>query len=106
MRSRRSTWVDVEHNTIGGNMRLVRILLSVVLSGCGPVALAQSTADYPHRAIRIIVPVAAGRNVDLVARTLAAPTPKNLAQPVLLHNHPATPNLPATHLLPTSPPPP
>jgi len=45
-------------------MRLARILLSAVLSGYGPVALAQPSADYPHRAIRIIVPVAAGGNVN------------------------------------------
>ena len=59
-------------------MRLARILLSAVLSGCGPVALAQATADYPHRAIRIIVPLAAGGNVDIVARTLADQVSKSL----------------------------
>src|SRR5258706_15808168 len=78
MRSRRSTWVDVEHNTIGGNMRLARILLSAVLSGYGPVALAQPSADYPQRAIRIIVPVAAGGHVGLLPRTGAHQGPKNL----------------------------
>src|SRR5438445_12858362 len=88
MRSSRSTWVDVEHNTIGANMRLARILLSAVLSGCGPAALAQSAADYPHRAIRIIVPLAAGGNVDLVARTIADQVSKSLGQPVLFENRP------------------
>src|SRR2546426_9646519 len=88
MRSSRSTWVDVEHNTIGGDMRLARILLSAVLSGCGPAALAQSTADYPHRAIRIIVPLAAGGNVDIVARTLADPGSKSPGQPGLRQNPP------------------
>src|SRR5258708_5811580 len=88
MRSRRSTWVDVEHNTIGGNMRLARILLSAVLSGCVPAALAQSTADYPHRAIRIVVPLAAGGNVDIVARTLAGQVSKSLGQTVLVENRP------------------
>src|SRR2546430_13660953 len=84
MRSRRSTWVDVEHNTIGGNMRLAPILLSAVLSGCGPVALAQSTADYPHRAVRIIVSLAAGGNLDILPRTLPGPGFENLGQAVLL----------------------
>ncbi len=60
-------------------MRLARILLSAVLSGYGPVALAQSSADYPHRAIRIIVPLAAGGNVDIVARTLADQVSKSLS---------------------------
>jgi len=58
-------------------MRLARILLSAALWASGPVALAQSP-DYPHRAIRIIVPLAAGGNVDIVARTLADPVSKSL----------------------------
>src|SRR2546430_15129937 len=88
MRSRRSTWVDVEHNTIGGDMRLATILLSAVLSGCGLVALAQSTADYPHRAVRIIVPLAAGGNVDIVARTPADPVSKTPGQAVVVEKPP------------------
>src|SRR6266571_2983520 len=91
MRSMRSTWS--EHNTIGANMRLARILLSAVLSGCGPAALAQSAADYPHRAIRIIVPLAAGGNVDIVARTLADQVSKSLGQPVLVENRPGASSL-------------
>src|SRR5258706_3737043 len=97
MRSRRSTWVDVEHNTIGGNMRLVRILLSAVLSACGTAALAQ--ADYPHRAIRIVVPVAAGGNVDLVARTVADQVSKSLGQTVLVENRPGASSLVGTQFV-------
>src|SRR5438309_11819032 len=98
MRSRRSTWVDVEHNTIGGDMRLATILLSAVLSGCGLVALAQSPADYPHRAARIIVPLAAGGNVDIVARTLADPVPKTLSHAVVVGNRPGAATLLGTQL--------
>src|SRR6266705_1719173 len=97
MRSMRSTWS--EHNTIGGNMRLARIVLSAVLSGCGPVALAQSAADYPHRPIRIIVPLAAGGNVDIVARTLADQVSKSLGQPVLVENRPGASSLVGTQLV-------
>src|SRR5256886_2605146 len=99
MRSRRSTWVDVEHNTIGGDMRLATILLSAVLSGCGLVALAQSTADYPHRAVRIIVPLAAGGNVDIVARTLADPVSKTLGQAVVVENPPGASSLVGTQFV-------
>jgi hypothetical protein len=67
-------------------MRLATILFSAVLSGYGPAALAQSTADYPHRAIRIVVPLAAGGNVDIVARTLADQVSKSLGQAVLVGN--------------------
>src|SRR6267154_6037432 len=99
MRSRRSTWVDDEHNTIGGDMRLAPILLSAVLSGCGPAALAQATADYPHRAIRIVVPLAAGGNVDIVARTLADQVSKSLGQTVLVENRPGASSLVGTQFV-------
>src|SRR5258708_25403219 len=104
MRSSRSTWVDAEHNTIGGNMRLARILLSAVLSGYGPVALAQSSADYPHRAIRIIVPLEAGGNVDIVARTLADQVSKSLGKTVLVENRPGASSLVGTQFVARSAP--
>src|SRR5467141_9270 len=99
MRSRRSTWVDDEHNTIGGDMRLAPILLSAVLAGCSPTALAQATADYPHRAIRIVAPLAAGGNVDIVARTLADQVSKSLGQPVLVENRPGASSLVGTQFV-------
>jgi len=78
-------------------MRLARIVLSVALSACGTAALAQ--ADYPHRAIRIIVPLAAGGNVDLVARTLADQVSKSLGQPVLVENRPGASSLVGTQFV-------
>src|SRR6266540_1191339 len=109
MRSMRSTWGSssmtvVEHNTSEGNMRLARILLSAALSGCAPVALAQSSADYPHRAIRVIVPLAAGGNVDIVARTLADPVSKSLGQTVLVENRPGASSLVGTQFVARSAP--
>src|SRR5712671_4398917 len=95
MRSMRST--SSEHNTIGGNMRLARILLATALSACGTAALAQ--ADYPHRAIRIVVPLAAGGNVDIVARTLAEQMAKSLGQPVLVENRPGASSLVGTQFV-------
>src|SRR5258707_4258908 len=80
-------------------MRLARILLSAVLSGCGPAALAQSTADYPHRAIRIIVPLAPGGNVDIVARTLADQVSKSLGQAVLGQTRPGASSLVGTQFV-------
>src|SRR5438034_11282442 len=84
-------------------MRLATILLSAVLSGYGPVALAQSTADYPHRAVRIIVPLAPGGNVDIVARTLADQVSKSLGQPVLVENRPGASSLLGTQFVARSP---
>jgi len=80
-------------------MRIPGIVLSAALSACGAVALAQSSADYPHRAIRIIVPLAAGGNVDIVARTLADQISKNLGQPVLVENRPGASSLVGTQFV-------
>jgi tripartite-type tricarboxylate transporter receptor subunit TctC len=81
-------------------MRLARFLLSAAfLPACGPAALAQSSTDYPHRAIRIIVPLAAGGNVDIVARTLADQISKSLAQPVLVENRPGASSLVGTQFV-------
>jgi tripartite-type tricarboxylate transporter receptor subunit TctC len=79
-------------------MRLARILLSAALWASGPVALAQSP-DYPLRAIRIIVPLAAGGNVDIVARTLADPVSKSLGQTVLVENRPGASSLVGTQFV-------
>src|SRR6266853_1024759 len=99
MRSRRSTWVDVEHNTIGGNMRLARILLSAVAAALKKKAHAQSTADDPHGAIRIVVPLEAGGNVDIVARTLADQVSKSMGQTVLVENRPGASSLVGTQFV-------
>jgi tripartite-type tricarboxylate transporter receptor subunit TctC len=55
--------------TIRGGV--MRSILLAWLFACAAGALAQQPSDYPNRAIRIIVPLAAGGNVDIVARTLA-----------------------------------
>ena len=78
-------------------MRLARIVLSAALSACGTAAVAQ--ADYPHHAIRIVVPLAAGGNVDIVARTLAEQMAKSLGQPVLVENRPGASSLVGTQFV-------
>jgi tripartite-type tricarboxylate transporter receptor subunit TctC len=80
-------------------MRFSRTFFPAVLIACGPAALAQPPADYPHRAIRIVVPLAAGGNVDIVARTLADPVSKSLGQPVLVENRPGASSLVGTQLV-------
>jgi len=84
-------------------MRFAGIVLSAVLSACGAAALAQSPADYPSRTIRIVVPLAAGGNVDLVARALADRLAKTLGQPVLVENRPGASSLVGTQFVAKSP---
>lgn len=63
------------------------------LSYVGATALAPSipawaTSDYPARAIKIIVPVAAGGGTDFTARVLAEKLSLALGQPVVVENRP------------------
>lgn len=62
---------------------------------CSTAALAQGI-DYPSRAVRIIVPLAAGGNVDIVARTVAEQISKVLGQPMLVENRPGASSLVGT----------
>ena len=73
-------------------MRIVK--LAIVAAGCASLAYAQ--ADYPNRPIRIVVPVAPGGNVDIVARTLAAELSKSMGQTVLVENRPSAASLVGT----------
>src|SRR6267154_207558 len=85
-------------------MRLARILLSAVLPACGAGALAQSPADYPGRAVRIVVPLSAGGNVDIVARTVAEQISKSLGQAVIVENKPGASSLVGTQYVAKSAP--
>ena len=73
-------------------MRIVK--LTILAAGCASLAYAQ--ADYPNRPIRIVVPVAPGGNVDIVARTLAAELSKSMGQTVLVENRPSAASLVGT----------
>jgi tripartite-type tricarboxylate transporter receptor subunit TctC len=64
----------------------------------------QCAAQYPTKAIRIIVPVAPGGNVDIVARTVAGELSKSLGQPVVVENRPSAASIVGTQLVARSAP--
>ena len=72
-------------------------LLAFGLSLLALTALAQDS--WPSRPIKIIVPVAPGGNVDIVARNLARELSKGLGQPVLVENRPSAASLVGTQLV-------
>jgi tripartite-type tricarboxylate transporter receptor subunit TctC len=51
--------------------------------------LAQSTGDYPSRAIRMIVPQAAGGGLDASTRVIATRLTENLGQTIVIENRPS-----------------
>jgi tripartite-type tricarboxylate transporter receptor subunit TctC len=80
-------------------MKIKTVTTCLLLAFCTEYALAQTPSSYPNKAIRIIVPVAPGGNVDIVARTLAVELSKSLGQTVIVENRPSSASLVGTQLV-------
>jgi tripartite-type tricarboxylate transporter receptor subunit TctC len=63
--------------------RLAVLLTGLLLSG---QCLAQASAPYPNKPIRIIVPLAAGSAVDNAARIIAQKMSQNMGQGIVIEN--------------------
>ena len=59
---------------------------SLAAAFCALSITAAAAADYPTRAVHMIVPFAAGSNVDLTARQFAPRLSQVLGQPVVIEN--------------------
>jgi len=64
--------------------RLFRVLSALALCAAALQSVAQS--DYPSKPIRLVVPLAAGGGVDLMARITAQKLAEQLGQQVLVEN--------------------
>jgi tripartite-type tricarboxylate transporter receptor subunit TctC len=81
------------------------IAVGCLLLATAVVAHAQPAApQYPVKPVRIIVPVAAGGNVDIVARTLAQRFSESLGHQFIVDNRPSASSLVGTQLVAKSPP--
>ena len=65
---------------------LKRLLVAAATLAC---AVSASAQDYPHRAVTMIVPYAAGGPTDTVARVLAQAMTKPIGQTVVVENRPS-----------------
>ena len=79
-----------------GSRFLPAIAAALAASIVAPQAAAQSA--YPSKTIRIIVPLAPGGNVDLVARALAQQVSESIGQQVIIDNRPGASSLVGTQL--------
>lgn len=70
---------------------------------CAALA-AQAQAPWPNRPIRMLVPVAPGGNVDIIARAIADPLSKALGQAVTVENRPSAASLVGTQMVAKAPP--
>ena len=64
---------------------LRRRSLAVLALALSPVA-ASLAAEWPERAVRIVVPFGAGGSTDALARTVAAKLSEQTRQPVVIDN--------------------
>ena len=89
----------------GDNIRLparwAQAALVFVTINCGMTARAQ---DYPSKQVTIVVPLAAGSGVDLVARFYGEQLAKYLGKPVVVENRPGAATMIGTGFVATSPP--
>jgi tripartite-type tricarboxylate transporter receptor subunit TctC len=75
-----------------------RALLASLLALLPAAALAQ-VSEYPNHAVRVVVPLTAGGNLDVVARTVAEQISKLLGQPVVVENRPGASSLVGTQFV-------
>ena len=76
-------------------MRLDSALVAAIALSCAAGVHAQAPA-YPAKAIRIVVPLAPGGNVDLVVRALGAQLTENNGWQILVDNRPGASSLVGT----------
>src|SRR5262245_26313472 len=81
------------------------LLIALVMVAIAPGALAQGTADFPSRPVKILVPFAAGGPTDVVARILAdLLTARWNGQSVVIENRPGAGTIVATAAVAKAPP--
>ncbi|MBI3068959.1 MAG: tripartite tricarboxylate transporter substrate binding protein [Betaproteobacteria bacterium] len=80
------------------NAKIV-VVAAALTAICAAGAHAQPAGSYPVRPVRIVVPFAAGGNVDLVARAVSQRLSESLGQQVIVDNRAGASGLVGTHLV-------
>ncbi len=82
---------------------LVRALLAALALGCGAVSAQDSAANYPAKPVRIVIGLAAGGGIDVIARVVAQKMADSMGQPVLVENKPGASGIIAAEFVAKAP---
>lgn len=101
----------LDHACIGKELTMPLISRRAVTAGLAASAFAMRTkaaaqtgGSYPNKAIKMVVPFAAGGGADFMARVLAPKMTEALGQPVIIDNRPGAGTTIAADLVAKSPP--
>jgi tripartite-type tricarboxylate transporter receptor subunit TctC len=83
-------------HTLRHKRRALLAMSSAVLLGLAPSWAQAQSADWPSRAVRLVVPYPAGGGVDVLARALAQKLQDKWGQPVTVDNRPGANTLVGT----------
>jgi len=78
--------------------------LGVAMAAAAIFASGACAQNYPAKPVRIIVPLAPGGNVDIVARSLAQQLTDSMGQQIIVENRPGASSLVGTQLVAKAPP--
>ena len=79
------------------------IQLAAMFAAFGSITTAAHAQNFPSRQVRIIVPLAPGGNLDIVARAVAAPMGESIGQQVIVENRPGASSLVGTQFVAKAP---
>src|SRR5687767_1158940 len=85
----------------------MRFSLTAAIAGTLATALcataAHAQAPYPAKPIRLVVPLAPGGNVDIVARALGSVMSESMGQQIIIENRPGASSLVGTQFVAKAP---
>lgn len=85
------------------SMNLRALIASVCMFTAGAVSVSLAHADWPERAVTVVVPYAAGGNTDIMARLASDALAQKLGQSFIVENRPGAGGAIATQMVVSSP---